>query len=111
MKQSSNTRSKIVTIAAATMAAGLVSLSFVTTASAIECKGRNQVVDGHLISTPYCEDNYLAKVARGYGVKVSGYTIRNNPNRKEEVCRLVRYDNRVSDICNDNSRGRRHWFN
>ena len=83
----------------------------IPSANAIECNGRNQLVSGSWISTPYCEDNYLAKVARSYGVSVSSRTIRTNPSRKDEVCRLVRHDNRVAGICNDGRSGRRNWYN
>lgn len=68
-------------------------------AQAIECRGRYQVVSGNLLSTPYCEDNYLARVARSYGSRVTGRQIRNNPNKKAEICRFMGFDNRVSDIC------------
>lgn len=73
----------------------------------IICKDDYQVVGGSQISTPYCADNYLARVAREYGVKVSDATIRNNPNKKREVCRFIGHDIRVADNChNENSRGR-----
>ncbi|MEO1542703.1 MAG: hypothetical protein AAFR75_01575 [Pseudomonadota bacterium] len=66
----------------------------------IRCNGPYQIVKGHgEISTPYCGDNYLAKVARDFGVRVAARTIRNNPNKKEEVCRLVGFDIRVQDVC------------
>lgn len=78
----------------------------------IRCKGQYQVIKGveHL-STPYCEDNYLATVAAQYGSRVSAKAIRNNPHRKQEVCQLVGHDNRVSSICsqyNDFSGQNRH---
>ena len=68
-------------------------------ASAIECRGEYQVVSGKLIATPYCQDNYLAHVARKYGTKVSNREIRNNPNRKADVCRFMGHDSRVSHLC------------
>ena len=68
-------------------------------AQAIECRGRYQIISGNPLSTPYCEDNYLAQVARSYGSRVSARQIRNNPNKKAEVCRFMGFDNRVSDIC------------
>lgn len=69
------------------------------TAQAIECNGRYQIVQGSELSTPYCEDNYLASVARQYGSTVSARAIRNNPNLKAETCRFMGHDTRVSDIC------------
>ncbi len=69
-------------------------------ASAIECEGNFQVQrNGNRIATPYCQDGYLAIVAREYGVEVSAETIRYNPSVKARTCRLVGYDNRVSDTC------------
>ena len=83
--------------AVALLAAGVMASA--SPALAINCKGQYQVVQGQLLATPYCEDNYLGKVARQYGVNVSDKTIRNNPNRKAEVCRFMGFDPRVSNIC------------
>ncbi len=85
---------------AAVLAAGVVSLTFISSASAIQCKGRYQVVSGNLISTSYCEDSYLVVVARKYGYSVSKSTIRNNPNKKRDICQQIGHDNRLSGICN-----------
>lgn len=79
-------------------------------ASAIECDEDYQIVQGRPISTPYCRDNYLAAVARTYGYKVSDSTIRNNPSRKEEICRFIGSDIRVQTACEEvlpRSRGSR----
>lgn len=65
----------------------------------IVCRGSYQLVNGSWLATPYCEDNYLANVAHGYGDYASAHEIRNNPSTKEEVCRLVGNDIRVNDIC------------
>lgn len=81
----------------AIIAAGLVTL--VSPASAINCNGQYQIVQGQELATPYCQDNYLAKIARQYGMHVSDATIRNNPNKKAEVCRFMGFDTRVSNIC------------
>lgn len=77
----------------------LASLAPVPAEAAIRCNGRYQIVGGQELSTPYCGDNYLAAVAREYGTRVSDAEIRNNPNKKLEVCRLVGRDIRVQDIC------------
>ena len=84
-------------IAAAVLAmAGLAA----TPASAIECDGNFQIQrSGHRIATPYCQDGYLAIVAREYGMSVSAKAIRYNPSVKERACKLVGYDNRVKDTC------------
>ncbi len=70
-------------------------------ASAIECKEDYQIVEGQPISTPYCRDNNLAAVARKYGFKVSDGAIRNNPSRKQEVCRDIGSDIRVQSACEE----------
>ncbi len=68
-------------------------------AAEIRCDGRFQIVRGESLATPYCEDEYLAAVARGYGVRVSGRAVRNDPSVKASVCRFVGGDPRVQDIC------------
>lgn len=57
------------------------------------------MVGGQLINTPYCEDNYLAEVAREYGMRVSAAQVRNDPSVKERVCRLIGQDNRAQNAC------------
>lgn len=67
-----------------------------------------QRVGGSWLSTPFCQDNLVAQVAREHGVRVSDAEIRNNPNRKGEVCRFIGSDNRVRNACSgyDNGDGR-----
>lgn len=66
----------------------------------IRCNGAYQIVKGQgEIATPFCGDNYLGSVARGYGIKVSDAEIRNNPNRKAEICRHIGHDIRIQDVC------------
>lgn len=86
---------------------GLLPLAQPASAAGIVCKESYQVVRGQEIATPYCADNYLAQVARLYGMRVSNAEVRSNPNRKREVCRFIGHDIRVSDNCDhENSRGR-----
>lgn len=70
-------------------------------AAAIKCENGFQRVQGNLIATPYCQDQYLAQVARQYGFKASAAKIRNNPNYKKELCRFVFNDIRVQTTCLD----------
>jgi hypothetical protein len=85
---------------AAVIAAGAIGAWSQPAKARIECSGPFQVVRGHgKIATPYCEDEYLGQVARSYGIQVSGHTIRQNPNRKQEVCKTIGHDSRVYDIC------------
>ena len=81
--------------------AGFASLmiSAETASAKIVCNGAFQIVQGQQISTPYCEDNYLAAVAREYGIHVSASAVRWNPSVKERVCYTIGHDIRVSSIC------------
>lgn len=98
---------------ALTLFAALCGTLFASESEArIRCNGAYQVVKGHgEIATPYCQDNYLARVARNYGIRVSNEEIRHSPSRKEEVCRSIGHDARVYDLClkyrNDGCSGRR----
>lgn len=65
----------------------------------IKCKDHYQLVQGNWISTTPCEEEYIAKVARSYGYKVSVNQIRNNPNKKAYVCQQLGHDTRISNIC------------
>lgn len=76
----------------------------------IKCEGRFQIVKGNgKISTPYCEDNYLAAISRSYGRKVSNRAIRQNPNLKAEVCQQIGHDSRLTDICSGHRPGNKRW--
>ncbi len=68
-------------------------------AGGIKCINGFQIVKGARLATPYCQDNLLAQVAREYGSRVSAKTIRNNPNEKRNVCRLIGQDIRVKHNC------------
>ena len=68
-------------------------------ARGIACNDGYQQAGGSAISTPYCQDQLLAEVARGYGMKVSAAKVRDNPNFKREVCRFVGHDIRVQQNC------------
>ena len=74
----------------------------------ITCKGGFQATkDGGWISTPYCNDEYLAEAGRKRGMKVTGAQVRANWARKEEVCRLLAGTPVAMDYCpTDGARGR-----
>ncbi|MCB1510088.1 MAG: hypothetical protein KDJ36_04235 [Hyphomicrobiaceae bacterium] len=76
--------------------------------AAIRCDGAYQLVPGNRpVSTPFCRDRYLARVARrSYGVSTSFAAIRNSIEEKERVCRMIGHDWRVNDICIDFQSGR-----
>ena len=91
-------------------AAGCVAVLAFAASSAearIECNEGFQKSGEREISTPYCNDNYLAEVARQHGVRVSNEEIRNNPARKDEVCRFIGSDTRISHYCNTDNGGSR----
>ena len=65
----------------------------------IECRDNFQVTKHGLISTPYCEEKQIARVARSYGYAVSDEEVRNNPNTKVYLCRIMGNDIRVKGSC------------
>ena len=67
--------------------------------SRIICEGNFQIVLGLSVSTPYCREQNLAQVARGYGIPVSAEAIRRSESVKGDVCRTIGYDNRVREVC------------
>jgi len=74
----------------------------------IRCDGPYQVMrDGGRLATPYCEDNYIAEVAREYGFKASAAKVRDNPNYRLELCRFIGQDIRVKSLCQRVLPGRR----
>lgn len=77
--------------------------------ASIKCSKGFQVVGGSLLSTPYCQDQLVAEVAQQYGMHTSAAAIRNNPNYKRHVCRLIGQDIRIKETCeqvNPTSHGR-----
>ena len=81
------------------LATAAVLASTLTAEAAIQCRNGAQLVSGSYIITPYCQDKLLAQVARQYGSRVSFAEIRDNPNTKRHVCRLVGRDIRVFENC------------
>ncbi len=69
--------------------------------AAIKCNRGSQLVSGQWIATPYCQDKYLAEVARESGFKASAAKIRNNPNYKKNLCQYMYSDIRVQQTCLD----------
>ena len=93
----------------AALGAALAYFACLQPAAAIDCKSGFQRVQGSYLATPYCQDALLAVVAHQYGMKAAAAEIRENPNFKRHVCRLVGRDIRVQETCmevNPNGRGR-----
>jgi hypothetical protein len=66
----------------------------------IQCDGSYQIQrSGEAISTPYCREQMLARVARSYGMRFSDDAVRHNESVKAQVCRFVGTDLRVREIC------------
>jgi hypothetical protein len=65
----------------------------------IVCEGAYQIINGQPHATPYCQDENLAKVARSYGMRVSGEAMRSSPTAKARVCRRIGHDIRVKETC------------
>jgi hypothetical protein len=84
---------------AGAVTAGMASTLSEPASAAIRCEGNFQITKHGRIATPYCEDNYLGRVAREHGMRVSNRAIRYNPSVKERVCLLVGQDIRVKNTC------------
>lgn len=73
----------------------------------IICREGFQVLAGREISTPYCNDNYVAEVARARGFTVTNEAVRDSPSLKNEICRRFGSDIRIAHYCNsDDGRDR-----
>jgi len=68
-------------------------------AARIECRGNFQITKYGPISTPYCEEKQIARVARSYGFAVTDAEVRNNPNTKVYLCQMIGNDNRLKGSC------------
>jgi hypothetical protein len=81
----------------------VLSLSVGAAEASIICREGFQIVDGNAISTPYCNDAYVAEVVRSYGRDVSDDAVRNSPALKDQLCRQFGSDNRIQNYCNTDS--------
>ncbi len=66
----------------------------------IRCRDGFQLNRDADISTPYCNDEHLAELARARGARVTGAELRGNPNRKEEICAFLGAVGPASSYCN-----------
>jgi hypothetical protein len=65
----------------------------------IQCRGNFQITKNGPISTPYCEEQQIARVARSYGERVTDAEVHNNPNTKVYLCQRYGGDNRLKGSC------------
>jgi hypothetical protein len=94
---SSNIRTGLGVLVGTLLAASISSGAAV--AGGIQCKGNFQVTKDGLISTPYCQEQQIAIVARSYGWKVTASEVRNNPLKKVELCQILGGDVRLKGSC------------
>jgi hypothetical protein len=86
-------------IASSSLIAAALLVSLPSTGQArIVCDREFQLNREGAIATPACGDRYLAKVAQGYGMRVSHVDVR-NPSVKARVCEFVGNDIRLQTIC------------
>lgn len=78
---------------------GLVVAASPALAAKIKCQGIFQVTKNGLISTPYCQEEEIARVARSYGWKVTANQVHNDPLKKVRICRALGNDNRLKGAC------------
>lgn len=81
------------------LAATTVFLAISPADAALRCNGAYLQTKSGEVRTGYCEDEYLAQVARTRGDRVTGAQIRASFSLKGQVCQLVGNDIRVDDIC------------
>lgn len=65
----------------------------------IRCQGIFQVTKYGLLSTPYCQDQEIARVARSRGWNVSQAQIGNDPLKKVQICQVLGSDVRLKGAC------------
>ncbi len=87
-------------IAAGTGGAAILGFAGGTQAE-IACNKGFQLVAGSWLSTPYCQDAYVADVARQYGFSASASQVRNNPLFKQRLCRFIGADIRIKESCDE----------
>lgn len=91
------------TIASMAAMAGTALLALValpeSAAAKIKCQGIFQVHKHGLISTPYCQELEIARVARSYGWKVTDAQVRNDPLKKVYICQALGGDTRLKGAC------------
>jgi hypothetical protein len=92
-------RTSITGIATLAVMALLTIAALSPAAARIECRGNFQVTKYGLISTPYCEEEQIARVARSYRERVTGSEVRNNALKKVYLCQVYGYDTRLKGSC------------
>lgn len=87
-------------IASAALAAAVVFVPLGAAQARIQCDGNFQIgKGGQSFASPYCQDQNLARVAQGYGMRYSFQAIRDSDSIKGQICRAIGHDNRVREAC------------
>ena len=97
-------RSKLASVAAVVGTAVLTFAVVPDAEAKIKCQGIFQVTKNGLISTPYCRELEIARVARSYGWKVTDAQVRNDPLKKVYICQALGGDTRLKGACGAYSR-------
>jgi hypothetical protein len=78
----------------------LLAIAMTSAAAArIECRGNFQITKCGPIATPYCEEEQIARVARSYGIRVTGTEVHRNPLKKVYLCQTIGSDSRLKGSC------------
>lgn len=95
-------KASIVAVTAPALAAALA-VAVPGAEARVVCREGYRIVGREEMASPYCEDAYLAQVARQYGAKVSDREVQTNRLKRAEICRFIGHDIRVRELCPDRS--------
>jgi hypothetical protein len=80
--------------------AAVIMVTAASPAHAINCRGGFQFQrNGEVIVTPYCQAEFLAKLARKRGFFVTGDKIRHDPEAMNKACQIAGGDYGASSTC------------
>ena len=91
---------QILSSSATLVVTALLAIAMASPAAArIECRGNFQITQHGPIATPYCEEEEIARVARSYGMAVTGADVHRNPLKKVYLCQTIGGDVRLRGSC------------
>jgi hypothetical protein len=80
--------------------AAVIMAAAASPAQAINCREGFQFQrNGEVVSTPYCEAEFLAKLAREHGFFVTGADIRHDPEAMDKACQIAGGDYGTLSTC------------
>ena len=90
----------VLSVSATLAVAALLAIAAASPATArIECRGNFQITQHGPIATPYCEEEEIARVARSYGMRVTGAEVHRDPLKKVYLCQTIGGDSRLRGSC------------